>query len=244
MTVAGVALVTGGSRGIGRATVLRLARAGYDVAFCYAARSGPAEALAREVTGLGRRALARPADVADPAAVRDLVERTEEELGPVDVAVTSAGVVRDGPLALLADEDWQQVLRTNLDGVFHLCRAVVFGMMKRRRGCIVTLSSVAGLHGNATQTNYSAAEAGVVGFTRALAKEVGRFGVRANVVAPGLIETDLTAGLTDRARAALLDRVLLGRPGRPEEVADLIGYLVTAEYVTGSVFRIDGGIAL
>ena len=185
MPATGVALVTGGSRGIGRATVLRLARAGYDVAFCYATRSGPAEALAREVTGLGRRALARPADVADPAAVRDLVGCTEEQLGPVDVAVTSAGVVRDGPLALLADEDWQQVLRTNLDGVFHLCRAVVFGMMKRRRGCIVTLSSVAGLHGNATQTNYSAAEAGIVGFTRALAKEVGRFGVRANVVAPG-----------------------------------------------------------
>jgi len=244
MTADRVALVTGGSRGIGRATVLRLARLGYDVAFCYASRSEAAEELEREVTALGRRALARRSDVASLAAVRALVECTEDHLGPIEVAVASAGVVRDNPLVLLAEEDWQQVLRTNLDGVYHLCRSVVFGMMKRRRGCIVTLSSVAGVHGNAAQSNYSAAKAGVIGFTRALAKEVGRYGIRANVVAPGLIETDMTAGLSDSARAKLVDSVLLGRLGRPEEVADLIGYLVSAEYVTGSVFRIDGGIVL
>ena len=239
-----VALVTGGSRGIGRATVLRLAQLGYDVAFCYASRSEAAGALEREVAALGRRALARQSDVASLAAVRALVESTEEQLGPIDVAVTSAGIVRDNPLVLLADEDWQQVLRTNLDGVYHLCRSVVFGMMKRRHGCIVTLSSVAGVHGNAAQSNYSAAKAGVIGFTKALAKEVGPYGIRANVVAPGLIDTDMTAGLADSARVKLLDSVLLGRFGRPEEVADLIGYLVSAEYVTGSVFRIDGGIVL
>ncbi|MFL6129647.1 MAG: SDR family NAD(P)-dependent oxidoreductase, partial [Mycobacteriales bacterium] len=142
MTPHPVALVTGGSRGIGRATVLRLARLGYDVAFCYASRSEAAEALEREVTALGRRALARQSDVASLAAVRSFVESTEEQLGPIDVAVTAAGVVRDNPLVLLADEDWQQVLRTDLDGVYHLCRSVVFGMMKRRHGCIVNLSSV------------------------------------------------------------------------------------------------------
>ncbi len=239
-----VALVTGGSRGIGRATVLRLAELGYDVAFCYSSRDDAAEKLAGELAGLGRRVLARRADVTSLPAVRELVEATEEQLGPIEVAVSSAGVVRDGPVVLLADEDWQQVLRTNLDGVYHLCRSVAFGMMKRRRGCIVTLSSVAGVVGNAGQSNYAAAKAGVIGFTTSLAKEVGRYGVRANVVAPGLIETDMTAGLAARDRDRLLGGIALGRFGRPEEVADLIGYLASAEYVTGSVFRIDGGIVL
>ena len=244
MTADRVALVTGGSRGIGRATVLRLATLGYDVAFCYRFRADAAEELAGELTGLGRRVLARRTDVTSLPAVQDLVEATEQQLGPIEVAVCSAGVVRDGPLVLLADADWQQVLRTNLDGVYHLCRSVAFGMMKRRRGCIVTLSSAAGVHGNAGQSNYAAAKAGVIGFTRALAKEVGRYGVRANVVAPGLIETDMTAGLAAGARDRLLTGIALGRLGRPEEVAELIGYLASAEYVTGAVFRIDGGIVL
>ncbi|HZB50307.1 MAG TPA: 3-oxoacyl-ACP reductase FabG [Mycobacteriales bacterium] len=239
-----VALVTGGSRGIGRATVLRLAALGYDVAFCYHSQADGAEELAAELAGLGRRALARRTDVTSLPAVQELVDATEAELGPVEVAVCSAGVVRDGPVVLLAEEDWQRVLRTNLDGVFHLCRAVAFGMMRRRRGCIVTLSSAAGLLGHAGQANYSAAKAGVVGFTKALAKEVGRYGVRANVVAPGLIETDMTAGLAAGARDRLLRGIALGRFGRPEEVAELVGYLASAEYVTGGVFRIDGGIVL
>ncbi len=244
MTVAPVALVTGGSRGIGRATVLRLAALGYDVAFCYHSRADAAEEVAAELTGLGRRVLARRADVTSLSAVQELVEATEAELGPIEVAVCSAGVVRDGPVVLLDEADWHRVVRTNLDGAFHLCRSVAFGMMRRRRGCIVTLSSSAGLLGNAGQANYSAAKAGIVGFTRALAKEVGRFGVRANVVAPGLIETDMTAGLPAGDRDRLLRGIALGRPGRPEEVAELIGYLASAEYVTGSVFRIDGGIVL
>lgn len=244
MTAAPVALVTGGSRGIGRATVLRLAALGYDVAFCYHSRADAAEEVAAELTGLGRRVLARRVDVTSLPAVQELVEATEAELGPVEVAVCSAGVVRDGAVVLLAEADWHRVLRTNLDGAFHLCRSVAFGMMRRRRGCIVTLSSSAGLSGNAGQANYSAAQAGIVGFTRALAKEVGRFGVRANVVAPGLIETDMTAGLPAGDRDRLLRGVALGRAGRPEEVAELIGYLASAEYVTGSVFRIDGGIVL
>ncbi|MFI0465766.1 3-oxoacyl-[acyl-carrier-protein] reductase [Saccharopolyspora sp. 5N102] len=239
-----VALVTGGSRGIGRATVLRLARDGFDVAFCYASNPEAAALLAKEAGDLGSRVVAKQADVSRADAVRALVADAQEELGPIDVVVTSAGIVRDNPLLLMKDEDWHQVLDTNLDGTYHVCRAVVFEMMKRRRGCIVNISSVAGVHGNATQTNYSASKAGIIGFTKALAKEVGKYGIRANVVAPGFVETDMTAGLSESTRAAAAANIPLGRFGRPEEVADMVGYLVSAEYVTGSVLQIDGGILI
>lgn len=241
-----VALVTGGSRGIGRATVLRLAQDGYDVAFCYQSDEEAARQLEKEVETLGRRVLARRADVCDTAAVRELVSGTEQALGPIDAAVTAAGITRDNPLVMMADEEWHQVLDVNLNGVYNLCRASVFSMMKRRTGVIVNISSVAGVYGNATQTNYSASKAGIIGFSRALAKEVGRYGIRANVVAPGFIDTDMTSSLSGSVREKALETIPLGRLGQAEEVADMVSYLVSdrAAYVTGAVLQIDGGITI
>jgi 3-oxoacyl-[acyl-carrier protein] reductase len=239
-----VALVSGGSRGIGRAVVLRLAADGYDVAFCYASQAGAAESLVSQAARHGGRVLARAADVADGGAVRDLVSRVRDELGPIDLAVTSAGVVRDAPLVLMKDEQWSEVLQVDLDGTYNVCRSVVFEMMKRRSGCVINISSVAGVYGNATQTSYSAAKAGVIGLTRALAKEVGQYGIRVSAIAPGFIETDMTAALAPNVRERALGSIPLGRFGHPDEVAEMVSYLATAQYVTGAVLHIDGGIIL
>ncbi|GGS57815.1 MULTISPECIES: 3-oxoacyl-ACP reductase FabG [Streptomyces] len=239
-----VALVTGGSRGIGRAVVRRLAE-DHRVAFCHTRSGAEAAAqLVKEVGEAGGHAVAHQADVTSRDEVRALVETVQRDLGPIDTLVTSAGIVRDNPLVIMSDEDWQDVIDTNLGGTYHVCRAVVFEMMKRKRGSVINIASVAGVHGHARQTNYSASKAGIIGFSKALAKEVARYGIRVNVIAPGFIETDMTASLNDAARDEALRSVPLGRFGRPEEVADMVGYVTTAGYVTGAVLHVDGGIVI
>lgn len=241
-----VALVSGGSRGIGRAVVTQLARDGYDVAFCYRSRADAAEEVVKEAAAAGARAFAQQVDVADAQQTRDFVAAAQAELGPASALVTAAGITRDRALAMMDDSQWQDVVRTNLDGNYHLCRAVIQSLVKRRSGSIVTLSSVAGVYGGAGQSNYSASKAGIIGFTRALAKEYGKFGVRANSVAPGFIETDMTAELGEAARKKYRDQIPLARFGAPEDVAALVSYLVSdrARYITGQVLGVDGGLTL
>jgi 3-oxoacyl-[acyl-carrier protein] reductase len=231
------ALVTGGSRGIGAAIVRELARAGASVVVGYRSGGEEAEAIAGEVGG---RAL--QADVADPAEARRLVE----EAGELDVLVNNAGLTRDGLLARMSDDDWRAVVDTNLGGVFHTCRAVARGMMKRRTGAIVNVSSIVGLHGNPGQTNYSASKAGIIGFTKALARELGNRGVRANVVAPGYVTTRLTEVLSDELKDAMLANTPLGRFGDPEDVARAVRFLSSddAAFITGEVLLVDGGLGM
>ncbi|MFD5342680.1 3-oxoacyl-[acyl-carrier-protein] reductase [Streptomyces anulatus] len=241
-----VALVSGGSRGIGRAVVLRLAAEGHDVSICYQSNEQAARELEKEAGEAGVRALAVRADVTDAASVKEWIARTESDLGPIDTVVCSAGITRDNPLLLMSDEEWHSVLDTNLDGVYNVCRSVIFEMMKRKSGSIINISSVAGVYGNPTQSNYSASKAGIIGFSKALAKEVGRYGIRANVVAPGFIETDMTGALTDKVKKDAAKQIPLRRFGQAEEVADLVAYLASdrAGYITGSVLQIDGGITI
>ena len=231
------ALVTGASRGIGLAIAQELAGAGADVVVGYRSGGDEAERLAEEIGGK-----AIQADVSDADEARRLVE----EAGELDVLVNNAGITRDGLLARMPDDDWRAVIDTNLGGVFHTCRAAARGMMRRRAGAIVNVSSIVGLHGNPGQTNYSAAKAGIIGFTKALARELGSRGVRANVVAPGYVTTRLTDVLPDDLKQAMLANTPLGRLGSPEDVAGAVRFLVSdeASFITGEVVLVDGGLGM
>jgi 3-oxoacyl-[acyl-carrier protein] reductase len=241
-----VALVTGASRGIGAAIAETLAAQGFDVAVGYASDADGAARTAAAVTALGRRAVALQADVSDEAEAAELVAAAETELGPLDAVILNAGITRDGLFVRMPAEDWRLVIDTNLTGAFYVSRAAVRGMLRRRSGSIVALSSIVGLTGNAGQANYAAAKAGVIGMVKSLAKEVGGRGIRVNAVAPGYITTDMTADLSDDQRDQILANTPLGRLGTPADVADAVAFLCSdaAAFVTGSVIRVDGGLGI
>ena len=240
------ALVTGGSRGIGRAVCLELAARGANVALCYAGNREAAEKTAEECRALGARVLAVQGDVARLPDCEAAFQAAEEALGPVDILVNNAGITRDGLLLRMKEEDLDRVLEVNLKGVFHCMKLAARGMSRRRWGRIISMSSVVGLHGNAGQVNYAASKAGVIGMTKSLAKELGGRGVTVNAIAPGFIDTDMTAVLPEEVRGKLLVSIPLGRLGRPEDVARTAAFLAGpgGDYITGQVISVDGGMGI
>jgi len=236
-----VALVTGASRGIGRACALALAADGARVAAGFLQdKDGAFETLAACGEGGG---IAVQVDVRDPERVQAAFDEIERELGTVEILVNNAGATRDRLLMRMSEQDWEEIVQTNLSGVFRCTRRAIPGMIRNRWGRVVSIGSVAGTLGNPGQANYAAAKAGVVGFTRALAREVASKGITANVVVPGLIATDMTGELKEASREALLGRIPMGRAGTPEEVAEAVCFCARASYVTGQTITVDGGLS-
>ena len=240
------ALVTGASRGIGRAIALCLAAEGARVAINYAGNVKAAEEVKASVEAAGGTAILCQADIADSAAVEAMIADVVKEFGTIDILVNNAGITRDTLLMRMKDEDFAKVLDTNLKGVFYCTKAVAKLMMKKRAGRIINMASVVGLVGNAGQTNYAAAKAGVIGFSKSAAKELASRGITVNVVAPGFIGTDMTAGLPESVKEKMLTDIPLGRMGEPEDVANAVLFLASdqASYITGQVVNVDGGMVM
>lgn len=234
------AVVTGGSRGIGRAIVLTLAAAGFNVAFSYASNQAAAEEVTQAAKAFGVEVLALQADAANSEQAQALIEQAHKQFGRLDALVNNAGIAKDNLLMRMSNEDWDKVLDTNLSGAFYTSRAAARIMLKQRSGAIINLSSVVGVFGNAGQANYAASKAGLIGFTKSLAKELGSRSVTANVIAPGFIETDMTESVP---KEKLLEHIPLGRLGAPEDIAKTVLFLITSGgYITGQVIHVDGGL--
>ena len=235
------AVVTGGSRGIGKAIAIKFASLGADIAVIYAGNTDAAERTCEECREYGAEARAYRCDVADFAAAKETVAKIKADFGAAHILVNNAGITRDGLAAMMKEEDFDAVLNTNLKGAFHMIRHMSGLFLKEREGCIINISSVSGLMGNAGQCNYAASKAGLIGLTKSVAKELAPRGIRCNAVAPGFIQTEMTKDQTDNP---LLKLIPLGRMGSPEDVAKAAAFLATAEYITGEVLRVDGGIAM
>lgn len=239
-------LVTGGSRGIGRSIVEAFANAGATVGFVYHSNSGAADAVVKELTEAGKNVSANQCDVADKTAVDALVEKLIGEWGRLDVLVNNAGIIKDGLLATMTADDWNAVITTNLTSVFNFCQAVTRPMMSQRYGRIVNMSSVAAEFANAGQANYAASKGGIQGFTRCMATELARRNITVNAVAPGFIETDMTAAVRNAAEDEIKKRIPARRLGKPEDIANATLFLAAKEsgYITGQVLKVDGGLTL
>lgn len=240
------AIVTGGSRGIGRAIAKELASRGANIAFNYTRNREMADQLVAELQSSGVRAKAFQADVTDFAASEAMVKAVKTEFGSIDYLVNNAGITRDKLIMMMSKEDWDAVIDTNLKGVFNVTKNAVSVMVRQRRGSILNIASISGIVGMAGQTNYSASKAGLIGFTKALAKEIGRRSITVNALALGLIETDMTAALPDEYKQKMLEQIPLGRYGTVEEVARVSAFLLSddARYITGQVIQADGGLAI
>lgn len=237
------ALVTGGSSGIGRAIALALARDGCDVGILFVGSPGDGDKVAREIESLGRRAWSAVCDVSNTQQVHQAFEQFLGAFGGLEVLVNSAGIFQDSVIWKMTDDQWRRVIDVDLTGAFNCARAAVEPLRKGGGGAVVNITSINGLRGKFGQTNYSAAKAGLIGLTKALARELARFNVTVNAVAPGLIDTPATAGLPEEARTKALGEILLGRAGKPEDVADMVAFLCgkRARFITGEVIRVDGG---
>jgi len=241
-----VAIVTGGTRGIGRSIVLALCGAGADCAFTYSSNRDAAESLSEETHRLGRKALPIQLDVRDFEGARTLVDTVKTAFGRIDILVNNAGVTKDKSLMSMSQEDWSTVIDTNLTGVFNTTRACIITFLKQKSGNIVNISSVSGIHPLPGQVNYAAAKAGVIGFTKSLAKEVAPYNIRVNAVAPGFISTEMTEELGEKTREKYMKMIPLQRFGTPEEVSKVVLFLLSddSQYITGQTIQLDGGLGI
>jgi len=241
-----IAIISGASRGIGRAIALELAKEGCHISFSYLKNTAGAEKLEEEIKKCGSKAKAFQVDIKDFAAVTDWVNKTRETFGGLDIVINNAGIIKDKALALMSPEDWTEVIDTNLIGTINLSRAAIITLVKQKQGNIVNITSVSGITGLARQTNYSASKAGIIGFTKALAKEVASYNIRVNAVAPGFIETEMLGELKEDFRNKLLEKIPLARLGKSEEVAKAVKFLLSdrAGYITGQTIVIDGGLSI
>ena len=241
-----VAIVTGGSRGIGRAIALSFAQAGADVAVFYRSAVQEAASIANEIKKTGRTCTAYQVDVSVFNQAKDAVDKVVAEFGKLDILVNNAGITKDGLLMRMSEEDWDNVIAANLKSVFNITKAAIRPMMSQRSGKIINITSISGVIGNAGQANYSSSKAGMIGFTKSLARELGSRNIQVNAVAPGFVETDMTAKLTDEQRQKLAESIPLRRTAKPEEIAGVVRFLASpdADYMTGQVLCVDGGMVM